>query len=69
VIDGMLAITPSACQAEFTYTMVLDVVKIQDTGKSEKSVADDELEPLLLLIGTEGSIAAYTMSFTDAQGS
>jgi hypothetical protein len=29
----------SDCKADFTYTMVLDVVKIQDTGKGEKSVA------------------------------
>ena len=36
----------SACQADFTYTMVLDVVKIQDTGKGEKSVAED-LEAVL----------------------
>jgi hypothetical protein len=26
----------SACQADFSYTMVLDVVKIQDRGKGEK---------------------------------
>jgi len=36
----------SACKADFTYTMVLDIVKIQDTGKGEKSVADD-LEAVL----------------------
>ena len=29
------------CQADFTYTMNLNVVKVQDTGKSVKAVADD----------------------------
>jgi hypothetical protein len=31
----------SDSKADFTYTMVLDVVKIQDTGKGAKPVADD----------------------------
>jgi hypothetical protein len=37
---------PSACQADFTYTMTPVAVEIQDTGKGKKSVADD-LEAVL----------------------
>jgi len=33
---------PSVCQADFTYTMTEKAVKIQDTGKGTKSVADDQ---------------------------
>jgi hypothetical protein len=44
--DPAHRLNPSGCKADFTYTMVLDVVKIQDTGKGEKSVADD-LEAVL----------------------
>jgi hypothetical protein len=32
---------PSPCQADFTYTIIPGTVKIQDTGKGKKSVADD----------------------------
>ena len=39
----------SACQADFTDTMVLGVVRIQDTGKGKKSVAED-LEAVLIKI-------------------
>ena len=55
----------SACQADFTYTMVLDVVKIQDTGKREESVADD-LEAVLRNIenSRQGSIAGYRMGLS-----
>lgn len=54
----------SACQADFTYTMVLDIVKIQDTSKGEKSVADD-LEAVLRKIEDwhQRSIAGYRISF------
>ncbi|MGA8659297.1 MAG: hypothetical protein WB586_24485 [Chthoniobacterales bacterium] len=31
----------SECQAEFTYAISLKEIKIQDTGRWEKSVADD----------------------------
>jgi hypothetical protein len=50
-------------------TMTLDVVKIVDTGKGAKSVAED-LEAVLRKIEHwhQGSIAAYRISFQDAQG-
>jgi hypothetical protein len=32
---------PVATQADFTYSMTLNVIKIQDTGKGAKSVAED----------------------------
>jgi hypothetical protein len=44
--DPAYQLNSSPCQADFTYTMVLDVVKIKDAGKGEKSVADD-LEAVL----------------------
>jgi hypothetical protein len=37
---------PLACKADFTYSMTPATVKIQDTGKGQKSVADD-LQALL----------------------
>ena len=40
---------PLACKADFTYSMTPATVKIQDTGKGKKSVADD-LEAVLLKI-------------------
>jgi hypothetical protein len=56
------------CQADFTYTMNLDVVKIRDTGRGAKSVADD-LEAVSRKIESwhQGSIAGYRISFQDAQ--
>jgi hypothetical protein len=36
---------PVATQADFTYSMTLNVIKIQDTGKGAKSVAEDLLRP------------------------
>jgi hypothetical protein len=36
----------SECQAEFTYTMSRKFIKIQDTGKGSKPVAED-LEAIL----------------------
>jgi hypothetical protein len=36
----------SECQADFTYTMTVKAIKIQDTGKGAKSVAED-LEAVL----------------------
>ena len=49
--------------------MVLDVVKIQDTGKGEKSVAED-LEAVLKKIENwhQGSIAGYRIGFQDTEG-
>jgi len=59
----------AACHADFTYTMTLDVVKIQDTGKGAKSVAED-LEAVLPKIEYwhQGSIAGYRIGFQDLKG-
>jgi hypothetical protein len=48
----------SECQAEFTYTMSRKFIKIQDTGKGSKPVAED-LEAILRKIEAwhQGSIA------------
>ena len=48
--------------------MVLDVVRIENTGKGEKSVADD-LEAVLRKIENwhQGSIACYRIGFRDDQ--
>jgi hypothetical protein len=57
------------CQADFTYTMNLNVVKIQDTGRGLKAVAED-LEAVLRKIEDwhQGSIAVFVISYRDAQG-
>ena len=67
--DPASKLNRSAWQAGFTYTMVLDVVKIQDTGQGEKSV-DDDLEAVLKKIENwhQGSIAGCRVGFGDAQG-
>ena len=59
----------SACQADFTYRMVLDIVKIRDAGEGEKSGASD-LEAVLRKIENwhQGSIAGYQISFRDTEG-
>jgi hypothetical protein len=59
----------SDCKADFTYTIVLDVVKIQDTGRSEKSVTDD-LKAVLRKIEDwhQGSIAGYRIIYRAPDG-
>jgi hypothetical protein len=54
---------PSPCQADFTYTTMPGTVKIQDTGKGKKSVAED-LEAVLRKIEYwhQGSIARFRIS-------
>ncbi|MGA8658707.1 MAG: hypothetical protein WB586_21435 [Chthoniobacterales bacterium] len=49
--------------------MILKEIKIQDTGKGAKSVAED-LEAVLSKIEHwhQGSIAGYRISFQDRQG-
>ncbi len=56
---------PVATQADFTYSMTLNVIKIQDTGKGAKSVAED-LEAVLRKIKYwhQGSIAGCRISTT-----
>jgi len=53
----------------FTYTMVLDVVKIQDTGKGGKSVVD-ALDAVLKKIEHwhQGPIAAYRIMYLASDG-
>jgi hypothetical protein len=60
---------PSACQAEFTYTITPVAVQIQDTGKGKKSVAED-LEAVLRKIEYwhQGSIARYRISYRSTRG-
>ena len=60
---------PLACKADFTYSMTPATVKIQDTGKGKKCVADD-LEAVLLRIEYwhQGSIARYRISYRSTQG-
>jgi hypothetical protein len=67
--DSVHQFNPSACQADFTYTMTPVAVEIQDTGKGKKSVADD-LEAVLRKIEYrhQGSIARYRISYRSTQG-
>jgi hypothetical protein len=67
--DPVHQFNPAACQADFTYTMTPDAVKIQDSGKGKKSVADD-LEAVLRKIEHwhQGSIARYRISYRSTQG-
>ena len=60
---------PSPCQGDFTYTITPVSVKIQDTGKGKKSVAED-LEAVLRKIEYwhQGSIARYRISYLSTQG-
>jgi hypothetical protein len=59
----------SACQAEFTYEITVKAIKIQDTGKGAKSVAED-LEAVLRKIEGwhQGSIAGFVISYRDPEG-
>jgi hypothetical protein len=61
---------PLACKADFTYSMTPATVKIQDTGKGKKCVADD-LEAVLRKIEYwhQGSIVRYRISYQSTQGS
>jgi len=60
---------PVACQADFTYCITPKTIKIQDTGKGKKSVADD-LEAVLRKIEYwhQGSIAPYRISCRSTEG-
>jgi hypothetical protein len=52
------------CQADFTYTITVKTIKIQDTGKGLKSVADDLQAVLRKIEGWhQGSIAGYSISY------
>ena len=67
--DPVHQYNPLACQADFTYSITLGVVKIQDTGKGKKSVLDD-LEAVLRKIEYwhQGSIARCRISYVSTQG-
>lgn len=69
-LDPASQLNRTECQVDFTYTMTVNTIKIKDTGKGAKSVADD-LEAVLRKIEGwhQGSIAGYRISFQDGQGS
>ena len=48
---------PLACQADFTYSMTPKTLKIQDTGKGKKSVAEDLEGFCARLVGLQIGIA------------
>lgn len=56
----------SGCYADFTCTLTVNVIKIYDTGKDAKSVADD-LKAALRKIEDchQGSVAGYKISYRD----
>jgi hypothetical protein len=60
---------PLACKADFTYSITPKTVKIQDTGKGKKSVAEG-LEAVLRKIKYwhQGSIARYRITYQSTQG-
>ena len=59
-------LNPSACKVDFTYTITVKTIKIHDTGRGEKSVADD-LEVVLRKIEGwhQGSISEFVISHRD----
>jgi hypothetical protein len=60
---------PTFTQAGFTYSMILNLVKIQDTGKGAKSVTND-IENVLreIEVWHQGSIAGYRIMYRDTEG-
>jgi len=60
---------PSACQADFSYSITAHAVKIQDTGRGKKSVAED-LQAVLRKIEYwhQGSIARDRITYRSTQG-
>ena len=67
--DPVHQFNPSACQADFTYTMTPVTIEIQDTGKGTKSVAED-LKAVLRKIEYwhQCSIARFCISYRSTQG-
>jgi hypothetical protein len=68
-VDPASQLNRLECQAEFTYTMTPKVIKIQDTGKDTKSVAED-LEAVLRKIEAwhQGSSAGYRFMYRNSAG-
>jgi hypothetical protein len=62
-------INPVESPADFTYTITVKEIKIQDTGKGTKLVADD-LEAVLRKIEGwhQGSIGGFLISYRDTDG-
>jgi hypothetical protein len=67
--DPVHQLNVSACQADFTYEITVKRIKILDTGKGARSVADD-LEAVLRKIEAwhQGSIAGFVISYRDRHG-
>jgi hypothetical protein len=67
--DPARQLNRSGAKADFTYTITVKEIKIQDTGKGMKSVADD-LEAVLKKIEGwhQGSIAGFVISYRDTDG-
>ena len=60
---------PLACQADFTYSITPNTIKIQDTGKGKKSVAKDlGAVPRKIEYWHQDSIARYRISYVSTQG-
>jgi hypothetical protein len=57
------------CQADFSYEITPKTIKIRDTGKGTKAVADD-LEAVLRKIEGwhQGSISGFAISYGDTDG-
>jgi hypothetical protein len=63
------ALNRSECQADFTYEITVETIKIRDTGKGTKAVADD-LEAVLRKIEGwhQGSVTDFLVSYGDTHG-
>jgi hypothetical protein len=67
--DPAHSLNRTACQADFTYRTGVKTIKIEDTGKGLKSVAD-ELEAVLKKIEEwhQGSISGFAIGYRDRDG-
>ena len=67
--DPAHQLNPLKCKADFTYRMTVKTIKIEDTGKGRKSVADD-LEAVLRKIEWwhQGSIVGFLISYRGTDG-
>jgi hypothetical protein len=59
----------SVCQADFTYSITLDLIKIVDLNLGNKSVTND-IENVLRKIEAwhQGSIAGFKIMYRDSEG-
>ena len=67
--DPAQQLNRSACQADFTYSMTLDLIKICDLNLGNKSVTND-IENVLRKIEAwhQGSIAGVRIMYRDSDG-